>query len=307
MRLGFGILRHPWLRIHAMPGQSVLDCLVELRGYICLTSISTRVNEQGILMATIIIPLPEYGFDPSEAAIPWRLLTENRFEVVFATPNGRVAAADSVMVSGTGLGLLKPLLRARRDARHAYQQMIDSAEFNAPISYEKITTSRLDGLLLPGGHDKAIRPYLESSLLQSVVVDCFKQQKIVAAICHGVVLVARSINAETGLSVLADYNTTALLKSQELTAYTLTRLWLGDYYLTYPEITVEGEVTEALARPQQFICGPLPLFKDQQHKLAAGFVVRDRHYLSARWPGDIYTFSHAFIEMIRQEPFDSKI
>jgi len=252
-------------------------------------------------MATIIIPLPDYGFDPSEVAIPWRLLTDHNIEVIFATPKGGVAAADSVMLKGKGLGLLKPLLRARDDARGAYQQMIASPEFTAPISYSQLTLSRYDGLLLPGGHDKAIKPYLESALLQSVVVDCFKQKKIVAAICHGVVLVARSRDAETGLSVLANFETTALLKSQELTAYNLTRLWLDDYYLTYPETTVEQEVTEALAKAEQFKSGPLPLFKDRERHLAAGFVVKDRHYLSARWPGDIYTFSHALLEMIQQQ------
>jgi protease I len=32
--------------------------------------------------------------------------------------------------------------------------------------------------------------------------------------------------------------------------------------------------------------------------LSRGFIVKDRNYLSARWPGDIYNFSLKFIDML---------
>jgi protease I len=94
------------------------------------------------------------------------------------------------------------------------------------------------------------------------VVDFFNAQKSVAANCHGTVLAARSINPNTQKSIIYDYKTTALLKSQELLAYNLTRLWLKDYFLTYPEITVEHEVTLALSKSSQFIQGPNPLRRE---------------------------------------------
>jgi hypothetical protein len=29
------------------------------------------------------------------------------------------------------------------------------------------------------------------------------------------------------------------------------------------------------------------------------FVVRDRNYISARWPGDVHTFAKAFAELVK--------
>ena len=117
----------------------------------------------------------------------------------------------------------------------------------------------------------------------------------VGAICHGVVLAARSI-AASGKSVLHGRKTTALLRSQELLAWNLTRVYLGDYYRTYPT-TVEDEVTAALARPEDFQHGPLGIASDTPER-PNGFSVVDGRYVSARWPGDAHGFSRAFAAVL---------
>ena len=245
----------------------------------------------------ILIPLAAYGFDPTETAIPWKVLSDNGHEIIFASPEGKKASADIRMLSGIGLGILKRLLKAREDAVTAYHEMERTAAFIQPLPYAALQEKDFDALLLPGGHDKGIKEYLESKLLQQLVPDFFKAEKPVAAICHGVVLAARSIDA-TGKSVIHHYKTTALLKSQELTAYNITRFWLKDYYLTYPKKTVQDEVTAALADKHNFICGPKPLFRDRINNTEKGFTVKDRNYLSARWPGDVYRFSLDFLKML---------
>ena len=83
----------------------------------------------------------------------------------------------------------------------------------------------------------------------------------------------------------------------ELIAWRLTRSYLGDYYRTY-QTTVEDEVRSVLARPEDFIRGPLPLRRDSAVRLGVGFTVRDGHYLSARWPGDAHRFASEFAAMI---------
>lgn len=254
----------------------------------------------GQTLSRILIPVPSLGFDPSETAIPWKLWTAAGLEVVFATPFGKVAAADPLMLSGRGLGICGPLLRARKDAVDAYQEMQASAEFRNPGDYAKLREKDFDALLLPGGHDKSVKEYLESKILQRLVGEFFAARKPVAAICHGVVLAARSLNPNTGKSVLFGYQTTCLLKSQELLAYRLTKWWMGDYYRTYPEITVEDEVRAALAQTADFQAGPRPLLRDDGKHLKRGFVVRDRNYLSSRWPGDVYSFSHEFVRLLQQ-------
>ena len=167
---------------------------------------------------SILIPLPSYGFDPSEAAIPWKLLTKNNFKITFATPQGTKAAADTIMLTGKRLGILKPVLMAGKDALVAYREMENSEEFRNPIKYSDAKEEDFDGLLLPGGHDKGVKEYLESEILQKLAVHFFNKNKPVAAICHGLVLLARSVHPDTGKSVLYNYKTTSLLQSQELMA-----------------------------------------------------------------------------------------
>ncbi len=248
----------------------------------------------------ILIPLPSYGFDPTEAAIPWKILSENNFQIIFATPQGKKAEADRIMITGKGLGLFKQLLKAKKDAITAYKEMLVSIAFNNPIKYQDINEQDYDSIYLPGGHDKGVKEYLESTILQTVIPQFFLNNKKVGAICHGVILLARSKNPKTNKSVLYNYKTTSLLKSQELLAYTLTKLWLGNYYLTYPEKTVEEEVILALKNKNQFVLGPKPIFRDTMNNLKHGFVVRDKNYLSARWPGDIYSFTLAYVKMLNE-------
>lgn len=252
-----------------------------------------------MVLKRILIPIPTYGFDPSEVAIPWKILFKEKFEIIFATPNGKKASTDSIMLHGKKLGIWKSVLQARKDAITAYYEMEKNQYFCNPLKYNDIKENDFDAILLPGGHDKGVKEYLESEILQQLIASFFKAQKPVAAICHGVVLVARSIHVDTGKSVIHNYKTTSLLKSQELLAYNLTRLWLKDYYLTYPELTVEDEVTSVLSDDINFLKGSTPIFRDSDTQIKRGFIVRDRNYLSARWPGDIYNFSHEFVRMLK--------
>jgi len=250
----------------------------------------------------ILMPLPTYGFDPTEVAIPWEILSKRGVEVVFTTPDGQQGAADRLMLTGEKLGILKPLLKARSDAVAAYDAMVEDPSFRNPLDYATARHEGFNALYLPGGHDKGVKEYLESELIQNLVVDFFAAEKPVAAICHGVIVAARSIDPNTGKSVIHDFKTTALLKSQEMAAYNLTRLWMGDYYLTYPGKTVEDEVKSVISDHRNFLQGPAPVLRDSLNHLDRGFVVKDRNYLSARWPGDVYKLSLELAKMMESGP-----
>ncbi|HTL11270.1 MAG TPA: type 1 glutamine amidotransferase domain-containing protein [Bdellovibrionota bacterium] len=245
----------------------------------------------------ILMAVPDSDFDPTESAVPWRILKNAGFEIVFATPEGGRAAADPIMVSGKGLGLLKGSMRAGAPGREAYAEMESSSAFGKPVRYADLRVESYSALMLPGGHAKGMRQYLESETLQKFVGDFFASGKPVGAVCHGVVLAARSKNPKTGKSVLDGKRTTALPLWMEMLAWNLTRTWMGDYYRTYLDKTVEGEVREALGSGA-FERGPLGLGRDSEENQKAGFTVRDENYLSARWPGDAHRFGHEFVEML---------
>ena len=247
-------------------------------------------------MAKVLMPLPTQDFDPTESGIPWKVLTDAGHHVVIATPNAQMPRADPRMVTGQGLGLLKPFLAADRNGRLAYLAMQASPSFRAPRPYKGLRAEEFDAMLLPGGHAPGMKEYLESHVLQGLVTAMFAHDKPVGAICHGVLLAVRSLGPD-GRSVLHGRQTTALLRSQELLAWNLTRLWLHDYYRTYPR-TVQDEVCEALAAPSDFNTGPLPLLRDAPGRLGRGYTLRDGNYLSARWPGDAHRFAFEFRDML---------
>lgn len=284
-------------------------------------------------MARVLVLLPARDFDPSEAAVSWRVLTNAGHAVSFATPDGGSALADEMMLTGRGLDpwgaipllrdlpLIGLLMRANRDARKAYAGMITDPNYIAPQRWDAVDPSAFDALLLPGGHRaRGMREYLESDILQSIVVSFFEEEKPVAAICHGVLLAARSISKRTGRSVLWGYQTTALTWAFENSAWSvarITRFWDPNYYRTYVEqdgqpkgfMSVQQEVTRALARPEDFRDVPRTdpnyrrktsgLERDSMDNETPAFVVRDRNYVSARWPGDVHTFAKTFAAMLK--------
>lgn len=50
-------------------------------------------------MARVLIPLPALDFDPSEAAVSWKVLWSAGHIVIFATPDSKPAAADEMMLT----------------------------------------------------------------------------------------------------------------------------------------------------------------------------------------------------------------
>ncbi|RJF89067.1 thiJ/pfpI-family protein [Oleomonas cavernae] len=283
-------------------------------------------------MARVLMPIPDRDFDPSEVAVTWAVLTQAGHTVVFATASGTPGMADDLMLTGRGLdpwGFLPGLdslvalglvLRANGDARRAYARMTLDPAFLVPLRWDTLRVEDYDGLFLPGGHRaRGMRQYLESKQLQDLTVGFFAAGKPVAAICHGVLLAARSIDPATGRSVLHGRKTTALTWAQESAAWRLNKLgrfWDPHYYRTYREapgqpagyMGVEQEVTRALADAGDFRNVP----RDDPHYTAktrgtardtAGdetpaFVVEDGNYLSGRWPGDAHTLARRFGDLL---------
>jgi protease I len=269
---------------------------------------SSRAPDGRRDLATVLIPLPRVDFDPTEAGVPWRVLTDAGHACVFATPDGTPARADGRMLEGDGLGLLAPMLRAQRNAVADHDRMVRSTGYGLPIAWTDIAagidTGLFDAALLPGGHAPGMREYLESPLLQSAVATFFERDLPVAAICHGTVLAARSRVTRgdgAGRSVLYGRRTTGLTRQLEMLAWRLTRHRLGDYYRTYPQ-TVQDEVTAALRSPLDFRVGTPALLRDSDRMRRVGFTVRDGRYLSARWPGDAHRFAHELVAMLAEKP-----
>ncbi|MDX6286072.1 MAG: hypothetical protein QOG53_1557 [Frankiales bacterium] len=246
-------------------------------------------------MATVLIPLPDRDFDVTEVAVPWHVLTDAGHDVVFATEQGLgTPHADQRLLDGVLFGRLG----AASEAKDHYEKMARDEAFRSPLAWAQLDPVHYDALLLPGGHAPGMRQYLGSTGLQAKVVEFWNLQRPVAAICHGVLVLARSVDPETGRSVLAAERTTCLPKYMERSAYLLTAWRLGRYYRTYPAY-VEEEVRGALVEPTQFVRGPRVVSKrGTATDDSPAFTVRSGRYLSARWPGDAYLFARQLTELL---------
>jgi putative intracellular protease/amidase len=284
-------------------------------------------------MGAVLIPIPDRDFDPTEVAVSWRVLTRNGHRVIFATESGTPGVADDIMVTGRGLDVWSRLpvlgsvpfvglmLRANKGGRDAYRAMLSSAEFQHPVSWGQASLDGVDALVLPGGHRaRGMRSYIDSHALHRLVVDAFGRGLVVGAICHGVLLAARSVDPGTGRSVLYGRTTTALTWPMEGLAWRLTRFtrfWDRDYYRTYTEqpgqprgyMSVQSEVTRALKDPADFrdVTRGSPhwwlksagVVRDTATDSRPAFVVDDGNYVSARWPGDTHTFAAVVSQKIK--------
>jgi putative intracellular protease/amidase len=245
----------------------------------------------------VLMPVPDRDFDVTEVAVPWRILRDAGHQVVFATERaGALPSADPRLLTGVLFGHLG----AAKQARDFYSELTMDAGFIAPTAWSALDPAAFDGLLLPGGHAPGMRQYLSSEALREQVARFWALGRPVGAICHGVLVLARTRDAATGRSVLAGRRTTCLPKYMERAAYLATAWRLGRYYRTYPAY-VQDEVEASLDDPgSQFQRGPLTITaRGTATDDSPAFVTRDGNYLSARWPGDAYLFARRFSDLLK--------
>lgn len=244
-------------------------------------------------MATVLFPLPDRDFDVTEVAVPWRLLRDAGHEPVFATEAGATPSCDPLLLTGVVFGKLG----AREDAIACYRELEQSPEFVSPRKWSECRADMFDALFLAGGHAPGMKQYLGSAEVQRITAELFATQKPIAAICHGVLVAARTKRAD-GQSVLHGVKTTCLPKYMERAAYFSTFWRRGRYYRTYPAY-VEEEVRASLASQDDFVRGPRELSKrGTRDDDAHAFVVEDGRYVSARWPGDAWLIGKKLIERL---------
>ncbi|TML27348.1 MAG: thiamine biosynthesis protein ThiJ [Actinobacteria bacterium] len=209
----------------------------------------------------VLMPVPDRDFDVTEVAVPWHVLTAAGHEVVFASERaGASLTGDPKLLTGVIFGQLG----AEPEPRQFYREMTGTAPFQSPIAWADLRPDQYDGLILPGGHAPGMRQYLDNSVLRDKIAKFWALHRPVGAICHGVLVLARTLDPMTGRSLIADRRTTCLPR-----------------YLEGPIAITRGTTTDS--RP--------------------AFVVEDGNYLSASWPGDAYLFARKFLALLdRDQP-----
>ncbi|KAF2474192.1 class I glutamine amidotransferase-like protein [Lindgomyces ingoldianus] len=244
------------------------------------------------MVSKIIFLMADYSHGPTETAIPWVIFHEADFEIHFATESGKPPVCDEKMLSGwTGA-----LLGASKAAKSAYQTLSCNENFRNPRAWTEpaFNLDSYDLVFLPGGHDKAVQLVIDSRNVHHHVASYFPKtrkpsSKCVAAICHGVQVLASS-SLPDGRSIIHDVQTTALPAFLE-----------ENYYKTYGAGTdsVEKIVRESLDENSQF---------KNSYNPTSTFVVHDLtyNYLSARFPPDAELLTQKAVELVNEACGTSK-
>jgi len=222
----------------------------------------------------VLIPLASHDFDVTEVVVPWDALRKAGAEVVFATEDGQPGQCDQRLLTSVIFGQLG----ARPENVALYRELELDPAFLKPLRWADLRMLDYRCLILHGGHAPRIRQFLESAVLQEKVRQFWALERPLGAICHGNLLLARTVDLRTEKSIIAGRRMTCLTRMMERSAYWLTAWKLGRYYRPYDE-WCEDEVRRALG-PGKFESGPLIPSYDNP------FVVEDGNLITGRWPGD---------------------
>ncbi len=114
------------------------------------------------------------GFDLTEAATPYRVLTEAGYSVDFATPGGKSAPVD-------------PNSLDREDDTDGQQFMADESiqkSLDQPLRPEALEGQQYDAIFFPGGHG-TMWDFPDNEELQRLARECYEAGGVIASICHG--------------------------------------------------------------------------------------------------------------------------
>ena len=217
-------------------------------------------------------------------------------------------------------------MRANRDARRAYAEMVVHPNFVAAERWDAVDASAYDGLLLPGGHRaRGMRDYLESVTLQNLVVGFFEDAETGGGnLPWRAAGGAQCLETDGALGAprIPDDRADLGIRKQRLVGRALHAV-LGSQLL--PDLSGAGRAAEGLyvgaagsharagasrrlprcAHGRSALCRKTSgLARDSMADETPAFVVRDRNYVSARWPGDIHTFAKMFSAMLKQPKHD---
>jgi putative intracellular protease/amidase len=122
------------------------------------------------------------------------------------------------------------------------------------------------------------------------VLQFYQQGKLIGAICHGTLVLARTIDSQTGHSILYGHKVTSVPKSLDRLAFLLDSWFVKHGYIMY-SCCVADEVRSCLKHPEDFYKGPSVLVP---------YVVSNGNLITSRWFMGAELFASRFAEVLQQ-------
>lgn len=246
-----------------------------------------------------IFLLSDKGHDPMQVATAWEVLLGHGFRVHFATEHGIPPECDTKLQRG----MLRKMIGSTQEAIETYERMQDVEEFTRPLDFSEpqFTLEPYHCVVVPGGWDKSIVPFLESQRLQQLLSqlqphlarEAAKNRKVLMAIGQGVLPVARAPGVAGGSAKLLDHTISTTYPAwMEKSDYWSTAMFCGSYVRTYYNY-VEDEVRGNMSEPHKLLAGP-------EERSPYYIVDPDHFYISCRYAGDVQKAALALVKQVQR-------
>lgn len=149
------------------------------------------------------------GYHLKELAVPVKVLRQNDYQVLIATPNGETPFIDP-----------SSLCDVNEDERLFYEVLVkENTQMLLPLTLERMSEEFLgtvDGLLIPGGF-AALIDFWKNPAIKHILKHMHKHCKPTAAIGHGAIALAYDLKTDENW-VYAGYNMTCAPESIDTAA-----------------------------------------------------------------------------------------
>ena len=198
----------------------------------------------------------------TEALHPWEVLTRAGFEVDLATETGTFGLDDLSLTSQFLAGDDKSVFE---NPRHPF-----NVKLNSQLKKASDLNKEDYGLFFASAGHAALYDYPTARRLQTVAGDVWDRGGIVAAVCHGPVILPRVIDSKTGKSIIEEKTVTGFTIEGEVVLNVFEKLRSDNVLM----------VVEAVSKAGANYSSPMHPFDD--YSITAGRVITGANPASAR-------------------------
>ena len=145
----------------------IIGALIAYVSYVCYPRHNVHWNTAQVESSKfsgppmrVLMPLPDIGFDPTEAAVAWKVLTDAGHVVYFASETGSPPLGDPHMLRGVLGGFLMGTKSSELDL---YSEMTRSSAYANAMQWKdaEMDIHSFDALYLSGGSSPWLRCHVQ--------------------------------------------------------------------------------------------------------------------------------------------------
>ena len=173
-------------------------------------------------MKKVLIVATNYGAWAEELQAPWDALKKAGFEVTMATPQGKKPLPFVISVDPEFVDPLQGYKVNPPEVCSRVKEILDSDEWNHPISIADAKMEDYDAIVLTGGPGVCL-DVTNNMKVHDLILNAVKSDKLIGAICYSVGTLAFTRNPDNGYK--------SVVFGKKVTAH--PRAWDFDFDLAY--------------------------------------------------------------------------